>query len=331
MPRALVLGATGHIGNHVVRALLAEGHTVRAAYRNDRYLSVLDGLPVERVRVDLDTCDGLDAALRDCPWVFHAAAYYPRKDVSAQRAIERAQSTIRACLDRVRAARPERLVLTSSAATIRHVPGRPATEQDADTWPPADTRSLYSTAKIAIEHETLAAGASGLPVVVVNPSVCIGEYDLRAFSGALILAFAKHRLPFYIDHTLNAVYTGDVGVGHVRAAERGGLNERYLLTCETITVKDIAALIARAAGGRPPLWRIPHALLKTASLATEAIAFLTRTEPAIPSHAVRSVRAGQFLDGSKAVQELGMPQTPIATAVERAVSWFQSQGVLRRG
>jgi dihydroflavonol-4-reductase len=312
MARALVLGATGHIGAHVVRALLAGGHDVRAAYRTERYLSVLDGLPVERVRVDLDSLEGLDAALGGCPWVIHAGAYYPRGASNTARAVEHALTVTRSLIERLRAAQPERVVLTSSAATIRHVPGRPATEQDAESWPPLAPRSTYSTVKIAIEHEFL---ASGLPLVVVNPSVCIGEYDARAFSGQLILAFAKLRLPFYIDHTLNAVYTGDVGIGHVRAAEVGRVGERYLLSCATLTVQQVAAMIAAATGSRAPRWKIPHAALRAA-------APLLR----IPRHAVQSVRQGQFLDGSKAVRELGMPQTPVEEAVRRAVAWFKAHG-----
>ena len=298
MVRALVLGATGHIGAHIVRALLAGGHQVRAAFRRERFVSVLDALPVERVRVDLETLEGLDGALAGCAWVFHAAAYYPNFRDRRASALARGLASTRRVLERIRAAEPQRIVFTSSAATIRKVPGRDSTEQDAESWPLDGPRSLYATVKIAIEHEVLRASAAGLPVVVVNPSICIGEYDAHAFSGRLVLAFAKFRLPFYVDHELNAIYTGDVGVGHVRAAAQGRLGERYLLAERNISLKEFAVLVARAAGVAPPRWRLPY------------------------------TRQPQRLDASKAIRELSLPQTPIEEAIRRALDWFRENQLL---
>ena len=331
--QALVLGATGHIGAHVVRALLADGHRVRAAYRNPRFLSLLEGLPVERVRVDLETLDGLREALHGCDWVFHAAGYYPGILEGAMRREDAVQqgtiSTRRVC-ERLAEAAPARVVFTSSAATIRRVPGRAATEADAMAGRPAPPPelSLYATVKLAMEQEALRAHRGGLPVVLVNPSVCIGEYDAHKFSGRLVLVFAKHRLPVYVDHTLNAVYTGDVGAGHVLAAERGRCGERYLLANRDITVKEVADIVARAVGVAPPRWRLSPRLVRAAAGITEAWARVTRTEPLLPRAAVESLHSDQRLDAAKARRELGLPQTSIEEAIARAVEWFQAHGEL---
>src|SRR3989338_9818515 len=99
--RAVVLGATGHIGAHIVRALLAGGHQVRAAYRAERYLTVLEGLPVERVRVDLDTLDGLRESLEGCEWVFHAAGYYPGFQERREPAVARGIAAARRVLEEI--------------------------------------------------------------------------------------------------------------------------------------------------------------------------------------------------------------------------------------
>ena len=330
MTRVLVLGATGHIGAHVVRALLAEGHQVRAAYRRAPFLSVLEGLPLERVRVDLDTLDGLPEALEGCEWVFHAAGYYPGFRERRDRAFARAIDSTRRVLEAIRQARPSRVVFTSSAATIQRIPGRPATERDAERWPLTTWKPLYATLKIAMEHEVLGACGAGLPVVIVNPSLCLGEYDARPFSGRAILLFAKHRLPVYLDHRFNAVYTGDVGVGHVRAAQQGRVGERYLFACRNVSLKEFATLVANEAGMPPPRWRVPYRLALTAACATELLAWLTRTEPRLPRQAVHTARMGQQLDGSKAVRELGLPQTPIEEAIRRALAWFRQHGYLEK-
>ena len=328
MARALVLGATGHIGAHIVRALLAQGHQVRAAYRSERFLLVLEGLPVERVRVDVETLEGVREALAGCEWVFHAAGYYPRLRGSRERAVERGVESTRRVIERLREARPSRIVFTSSLATIRRVPGRAATEDDAEPWPLDGTRSLYATVKIAMEHEMRVAVQAGLPVVIVNPSYCMGEYDARPFSGLLILLFAKHRLPWYLDHAFNVVYTGDVGIGHVRAAERGRLSERYLLSNRNVSLREFARLVTQAAGLSAPRWRLPYPVAVSAALASEAFAWAARTEPLLTRQALQTVRTPQIVDGTKAVRALGMPQTPIDEAIRRALAWFRQHGYL---
>ena len=328
MVRALVLGSTGHIGAHVVRALLVEGHQVRAAYRRERFLSVLEGLLLERVRVDLDTLDGLPKALDGCEWVFHAAGYYPDFRERRDRALARALDSTHRVLEAIRQARPRRVVFTSSAATIRRIPARAATELDAEPWQLQSWRPLYATIKIAMEQEVLRASGAGLPAVVVNPSLCLGEYDAHPFSGRAILAFARHRLPVYLEYHFNAVYTGDVGIGHVRAAERGRVGERYLLTCRNFTLKEFADLVAASAGVPSPRWRIPYGAALTAACLSEAVAWVTRKEPLLPREAVHATRMGQRLDGSKALGELSLPQTSIEEAIRRALTWFTSHGYL---
>ncbi len=311
-----------------MRALVAEGHTVRATYRTERFLSVLDGLPIERVRVDLATHDGLREALAGCEWVFHAAGYYPTFRSHRTRAIEMGITSTRRLMEQLLKAQPRRVVYTSSAATIQRIPGRLATEQDAEPWPLTSWRPLYSTVKIAMEHEVLQAHQAGLPVVIVNPSLCIGEYDAHLLSGRVVLAFAKHRLPCYLEHIFNAVYTGDVGQGHVRAAERGRCGERYLLTCRNVTMREFGTLVARLHGVPPPRWRLPYRLVWMAAVASEAVAGVTRTAPLLPRAVVHTARMGQRLDGTRAVRELALPQTPLEEAIGRALTWFTAHGVL---
>jgi dihydroflavonol-4-reductase len=311
MARALVLGATGHIGAHVVRALLAEGHEVRAAYRNEKYLPVLDGLPVERVKVDLNHPEELKEALRGREWVFHAAGFYPSNCQSHEEAVQAGIESARRDFEEIRRAGPARVVFTSSAATF------------------IQSDSIYAAVKIAMEQEALRAAGGGLPVVIVNPSLCIGEYDAHTFSGRSVLAFSRYRLRWYTEASFNVVYTGDVGVGHVRAAERGRLGERYLLAGENVSLKEFGTLVCRELGLPPPRWKIPYRGAYLAACGFELFAAVTGREPFFTRQEARRIRRGYRLDGSKVVQELGMPQTPAAEAVRRAVQWFRQQGLLK--
>ncbi len=326
--RALVLGATGHIGAHTVRQLLLEGHTVRAAIRSERFISVLDKLPVERSHVDLDTGEGLKEALDGCDWVFHAAGYYPGYQADRNQALSRGIGTIKQTLEAFQKADLKRIVFVSSAATIARIPGRLANEQDAETWPLNSPRPLYATVKIAMENEVMVASRAGLPIVTVNPTVCLGEYDAHFFSGRLILAFAKYRLPFYMDKTVSTIYTGDVAVGLLRAAEKGKTGERYLLTHQAVALKELALITCRLAGCPPPFIRLPLVVARLASEISEGIAWAVRTEPLIPREMVRNARISQELDGSKAVRELGIPQTSPEESIRRALAWFRQAGYL---
>ncbi len=330
MTDALVLGATGHIGAHVVRALLAGGHRVRAAYRNERYLRVLEGLDVERVRVDLEEPGGqLPAALKGCRWVFHAAGYYPSRRERPEEAVRKGAESARRVLEAIRRAVPERVVFTSSSSTVRAVPGRAATEEDSESWPPAEWRNLYARVKIVMEQEALRAARSGMPLVIVNPSLCIGEYDAHAFSGRALLAFGKYRVPWVTETVFNIVYTGDVGVGHLRAAERGRAGERYLLTGENLSLREFARIVAEEAGVPAPRWRMPYPMAMAAGALAEGWAWLTGKAPFFTRQEAARVRRGHPLDGSKAARELGVPQTPVKEAVRRAVAWFRQEEVLR--
>ncbi len=329
MARALVLGATGHIGAHIVRALLAEGHLVKAAYRRSQYLSVLDGLCVERVAVDLDTLDGLPQALSGCDWVFHAAGYYPPLRQNKKEALSGALRSLGRMLEAIAQAQPARVVFTSSASTIQRLPDRPSTEADAELLPGAPHLTVYAAVKTAMEHEALAfAKEKCLPLIVTHPSICIGEYDAHVFSGRLILIFAKHRLPFVVQHRLNVVYTADVGLAHVRAAERGRAGERYILCGENLSLRDFAEIVAEEAGVRKPRWVLPHRAALGLAWITELAAWITRSEPLLPRQAVHRTRGGLWLDGAKAIRELGMPRTSTRESVRRAMRWFRDSGLL---
>ena len=268
-------------------------------------------------------------AVEGAEWVFHAAGYYPPARICRRDAVEKGVTSTRRVLEVAARIRPRRVVFTSSAATIQAITDRPANELDAEPWPLTRWRNLYSTVKIAMEQEVLQASRGGLPVVVVNPSLCLGEYDAHAFSGRAVLAFAKHRVPWYTETTFNVVYTGDVGVGHLRAAERGRPGERYLLTGENLRLKEFAEMVCREAGTASPRWRLPFSVAMASAAMVELAAWITGTDPLFTREEVRRVRWGTLLDGSKAVQELEVPRTPAREAIRRAIVWFRKEGILK--
>ena len=276
MTKALVLGATGHIGAHVTQQLVNAGVQVRTLCRVPQRLGVLEFLDVEIMLGAIEDRDILRRAMDGCQWLFDCAGYYPGFSETKEQAVAQGIAHVTAVMDVARDARVERIVFTSSTSAIGRVHGRPATEDDYEPWPLKQPRPLYGTVKLAMEEEARRYARDGAPVVIVNPSFCVGEYDRKPFSGKLLLMYARRTLPLYMDHQFNVVYTGDVGRGHVLAAQHGRVGERYILGGHNTTLQVFAELVAREAGVPPPRIKIPFWMALGVGYLSEAAAKLDR-------------------------------------------------------
>jgi dihydroflavonol-4-reductase len=325
--RAFVTGGTGFIGGAVVRRLLAAGHQVRALARPGSTSRQLDGLPVERVEGDLADGEALRQGMAGCEWVFHVAALYSYWghgwDDFAQTNVE----GTRRVLETARSAGVDRLVYTSSIAVLGvHRDRTPATEETLGTL--ADRIGPYQRSKFLAEEVVREHARQGFPVVIVNPSTPVGVGDHRPTpTGQIIVDFLNGRMFGYVDTGLNIADVEDVAAGHLLAAERGRVGERYILGGENLTLKQVLDLLA-AISGRPPVrLRIPHAVALGWSYVDVALARLNpRRTPAATPEKVRLSRRYEFFDPGKAVRELGLPQTPAREALRKAVEWYRAHG-----
>jgi dihydroflavonol-4-reductase len=170
----------------------------------------------------------------------------------------------------------------------------------------------------------------GVPVVVVNPTAPVGPWDSKPTpTGKILVDFAYGRLPAFVDTGLNVVHVRDVAEGHWLAAERGRAGERYLLGNRNLTLREILATLAELLGRPAPRIRLPYAVAWTAGAVSTALAdVVTHRPPAIPLEGVRMARRRMFVDASKAVRELGVPQTPVREAFVDALRWFAAHGFL---
>lgn len=166
---------------------------------------------------------------------------------------------------------------------------------------------------------------AGLPAVIVNPSAPVGPRDIRPTpTGRMIADAAAGRMPAYIDTGLNIVHVDDVGMGHVLALERGRVGERYILGGENLLLRDLLALVAEAAGTRPPAIRLPRQLLWPVALGFEALARVTGIEPLVTQDHLRMARKKMFFSSAKAQAALGYAPRPARAAVRDAVAWFRA-------
>jgi dihydroflavonol-4-reductase len=322
----LVTGGTGFVGANVVRELLAAGATVRVLARPRGDRRVLQGLRVEIAEGDLTEPATLARALAGVRTLFHAAADY-RLWAPQPRALYRTNvEGTRALLAAAAEAGVARVVYTSTVGALG-IPGDgvPGTEDTPVSL--ADMVGHYKRSKFLAERVALEFAGRGLPLVVVNPSAPVGAWDVKPTpTGQMIVDFLRGRMLGTLDTGLNVVHVRDVARGHLLAAERGRVGERYVLGHENLSLAAILDVLADVTGRPAPRLRVPYAVAWCGAACLEGVARMTGRPPAVALTAVRMARKRMFFSPAKAVRELGLPQTGARAALAEAVSWFVEHG-----
>jgi dihydroflavonol-4-reductase len=325
----LVTGATGFVGSAVVRALLAEGQPVRVLARPGSDRRNLTDLPVEVVEGSLEDTASLGRAVAGCRALFHVAADYrlwvPDPAAMMRANVDGSRALMRAAL----AAGVERVVYTSSVATLGHVDSGISDEETPSAL--ADMVGPYKQSKFLAEAEIRRMIAEeGLPAVIVNPSTPVGPRDVKPTpTGRMIVEAAAGRMPAYVDTGLNIVHVDDVAAGHLLAFAKGKVGERYILGGDNLTLAAILGRIAVMVGRRPPLVKLPRAPLFPLAVVAELWARLTGAEPFVTVDGLRMARWHMFFTSAKAERDLGYRHRPAGDALEDAVAWFRQAGHLK--
>ena len=326
--QTFVTGGTGFVGAHLVRALLDQGHDVRCLVRPDSRLDNLQGLPAERVVGDLRDADGLQRAIAGCQVVYHCAASYRLFGDAAEiyaHNVEGTHNVLRAAAQ----ANVQRVVYTSSVGAL----GTTGDGRAADETTPVSLTDMvghYKRSKFLAEREAEGWVGRGLPVVIVNPSTPIGEMDAKPTpTGQVLIDFLCRRMRAYVETGLNLIDVKDVAVGQILAASRGVPGERYILGNENLTLKQLFDRLSRVSGIASPRLKLPHWVPLVVAHLEAPLARRRGRPPRVPLEGVRMSRHKMFFDASKAVRELGLPQSPIDHALARAVDWYRSRGYVQ--
>lgn len=320
--RVFITGGTGFIGANLIRLLLQEGYTIRALARSTSSLKNLDGLDVEIVNGDLNDPD-LATLMQGCQVVFHVAAHYSlwQRDRNQLYTINVAGT--RNVLAAARQARVERTVYTSSVAAI----GVGKARKPVDETHQSPLESLvghYKKSKFLAEQEAVCAAQAGQDVVIVNPSTPIGPWDIKPTptGGDIILRFLRRQMPAYMNTGLNFIDVRDVAWGHLLALHKGKAGDRYILGHQNLTLKALLDQLATITQLPAPQFLIPAWIPLSVAWVDEMILARLGKRPSVPVDGVRMAKQYMYYDASKAVRELGLPQTPIPVALTDAVNWF---------
>jgi dihydroflavonol-4-reductase len=321
---ALVTGASGFVGSAVARVLISQGFRVRALVREQSPRRNVEGLPLELVTGDMADEAAMTRAADGARWLFHVAADYRLWAPDPEEIVRNNLAGTRAVMAAALKAGVERVVYTSSVATLRpHHPGdetAPLTE--------AEAVGAYKRSKVAAERlvERMVAD-QGLPAVIVNPSTPIGPRDVKPTpTGRIIVEAATGRIPAFVDTGLNLVHVDDVAQGHLSALRHGRIGERYVLGGQDVTLRAILADIARLCGRKPPTVSLPRGPLYPLAYVSEAVGRITGKEPMLTIDALKMAGHHMYFSSAKAERELGYTARPYIGALADALAWFRVEG-----
>lgn len=324
--RVFVTGGTGFVGAHVIRKLIERGDHVVALVRPKSDTMLLNGLPVEYAIGDITDLTTLLWPMRNVQEAYHLAADYrlwaPNPDEIYLNNVAGALNVMEAALR----CGVEKVVYTSTVGCL----GIPEDGSPGDENTPVGRNQLighYKKSKFDAEQIAAQYAQKGLHVVIVNPSAPVGPGDIKPTpTGKIILDFLKGGMRGYIDTGLNLIAIEDVAEGHLLAAAKGKIGERYILGNQNLTLQEILQTIARITQRTPPTLQVPYWVALSAATLENAISSITGKQPSIPIEGVKMAKKKMFFSASKAINELGLPQSSVEEALARSVNWFLENG-----
>ena len=331
-----VTGASGFVGANLVHELEARGHAVKVLLRRGSDLRGLEGAQYEFVEGDLSDRRFLEDAMRGCDWCFHVAASYYlwMRDYAPMYAanVEGTRNVLQAAAD----AGCSRIVYTSTVGCIglpSPVDGVFAPTNEECYCTLEQMTNHYKRSKFQAEQVAVELARRGLPIVIVNPSAPVGPRDAKPTpTGKVIVDFLNRAMPAYLDTGLNWVHVRDVCAGHILAAERGRIGQRYILGHAegNWTLKEAFAILEQITGLPAPKFQVPYWVALGAAYFDESLSNLTGKPPKAPIGGVRMAKYKMFFSPAKAIAELGLPQTHPRQALQDAVDWFKAHGYVKR-
>ena len=335
--KCFVTGASGFIGANLVHELVARGHTVKALLRPESDVRGLAEVDFKRVTGDLFDRKAFAQGLNGCDWCFHVAASYQlwmrdyapmyAANVEGTRNVLEAAGTQAGC---------SRIVYTSTVGCIglpKKVNGQFTPTDEQDFASEAQMTNHYKRSKWQAEQVALELARKGLPIIIVNPSAPVGPRDVKPTpTGQLIVDFLNRKLPAYLDTGLNWVHVRDVVIGHILAAEKGRVGERYILGHAegNWTMQQMLMMLEEITGVLAPKMWVPYWVALAAAHVDETISSFTGKPPKAPLAGVRMAKYKMWFNPAKAVHELGLPQTSPKQALTDAVEWFCAKGYVKK-
>ena len=328
--KILVTGASGFIGGHIVRKLVKRGYNVKILVRKTSNISHLKDFDLEKTYGDITDFDSVLKAMGDVEQVYHVAALYKTWQPSPKNFyrvnVEGTVNVMRAALIKD----VKKIVYTSTVGAVGIAESDGELCDENCLWNLGYTEDHYTISKFQAEIEVLKLiYKQNLPAVIVNPAAPVGPADWKPTpTGQLIVQYLKKRIPAYADTSLSFVDVRDVAEGHILAMEKGRIGERYILTNENLTLKDVFRKLYNITGIKPPRIKTPYGVNYAFASFLEFIATITGIEPPLSKSYIRVTKGRMAYDNHKSIEELGLQYSNVDKALEDAVNWYKQNGYI---
>ena len=322
----LVIGGNGFLGSHVVRQLIAAGHSVRVMIRQSSDTRNIDGLEVERFYGDIFDQQAVRSAMENCQVVFYCvvdARAWLRDPAPLFRTNV---DGLKSVLDVAVEANLKRFVFTSSIVTIAQSMDKPATEEMPFNW--AEQGGAYVQSRVDAENLILDyAKNKGLPAVAMCVANTYGSHDYQPTPhGALVASAARGKLPFFVSGIITEVVgVEDAAKALILAADHGKNGERYIISDRFIDMSDVYAAAAEATGVKKPSIRLPLKLMYCLGAVGDFFAALTGRDLVLTTQSVRLMHIMTAMDHSKAERQLGWQPEPVLDSIRKAALFYTGQ------
>jgi nucleoside-diphosphate-sugar epimerase len=318
-----VIGASGFLGSHVTRQLVASAADVRVMLRRTSSTRGIDDLEVERCYGDVFDDDALRVAMTGCDVVYYCvvdARMWLRDPAPLFRTnVDGLRHVLDAALD----ADLKKFVFTSTAGALAISDSRVVTEDDPHNW---DQGGAYIEARVAAEKLVLSyARDQGLPAVAMCISTTYGPGDWAPTPhGSMLSLVANGKFPFYFGYSSEVVGIEDAARAMLLAAEHGRSGERYIISDRDMSIRELDEIAARAIGRRPPRIGIPMPVLRAGARVNDVMARVLGRDLPFAYAGIRMAELMSPLDHSKAERELGWTPEPVEDSIRKAAIWFVS-------
>ena len=325
----IVTGATGHIGNVLVRELLAEGAVVRVLVLPDADKRPLAGLNVEIVYGDVTDLVSLKSAFAGAESVFHLAGIVTIMPGMAS-VLERVNvGGMRTVIAACRASGVHRLVYTSSIHAMAEPPHGTVIDE-SQPFDPDRVLGDYARSKARATLLLLdEVSKGGLDAVICCPTGVIGPWDYGISNiGQLILDFASGHLKSYVSGAYDFVDVRDVARGLILAAEKGQLGRHYIFSGTQVHVPELMEELSRGIGYPAPTYRIPTVIARTAGILASMYYRLLRRKPVFTAYSIDVLRSNSLVSSARAREELGFTSRPWQDSIRDHIEWFRTEDIL---
>lgn len=324
--RVLLTGATGFLGNNLLRQLLQAGHEVQITLRPGAGGRALEGLNYDPVYGDLAAVQRLVSEVSDFDVLIHSAALiqigWSRLEESRRVNVEATERLAEFCRRTGR-----RMIHVSTVDTLGHAPdGQPRSETDREPNKPSIS---YVVSKREAEQAMERQIAEGLDGIIIHPGFMLGPWDWKPSSGEMMLAIANAPAPLAPAGGCSAVDVRDVAAGILAAMERGRSGERYILGGANLSYLELWQKMAAVIGKRGPRGKLPNWIARTAGVCGDLAGKLMRNEPVVNSGATAMGQLQHFYDSAKATRDLGYRIGSIDEAIQAEWRFLSDFGYVK--